>query len=756
MNKYVKLNNSVACEAKTNQFVRYLHKFVMKIILCISLFLTLIQPKARALHPADSSILTTTTPKGWIIHTKSSAYQLVVTEDKKVQQVYYGPVAQDNFIHKNAQWVGGSDEIPVRGGFPDKTPLLEVIFPDQVRDADLKFTAATIESVDGRQTLKIIQRDAYYPMEVTSYIRVLPEFDILEKWVEVKNTGKTGAIKIENMQSASVCLPNNKYTLSHMAGKWGHEFQLRKTVLTEGVKTLQSRDFKSFTNPNWFLVRPATETNRNSGAAWFGTVQYSGNWRMDFDKSFNNRLQIVGGINFWDTDWNLEPGQTIVTPKFIVGYTEAGSEGASMALRSFIRKTILPETFRNKPRPVLYNSWYATTFNVNEEQQLALAKIAKGIGIELFVIDDGWFKGRTEDHAGLGDWTVDKKKFPDGLTPMIKKINDMGMDFGIWVEPEMVNPNSDLYRAHPDWVFYFPNRTRHEGRNQLMLNLAREDVYKYLLTSFSTLLRENNIKFIKWDHNRTLSEPGWPSAPVDERREVRIRYINNLYRLIDTLRNRFPDVLFEDCSSGGGRVDLGMLSRMDQAWASDNTDPVDRLFIQYGYLNAFPANTMVSWITHEDNHKLNPSLEYKFDVSMSGVLGIGYDITKWTEQEKKLAKQKIEQYKRIRPLVQNGSLYRLISPFENNKTALEYINDRQTSAVVFCYNMAEYLAGSTASLQQPELLKFQGLNPSATYQISGTGSLQYKGDFLMSIGIAWPLKGAYKSTILEIEQVSEN
>ena len=357
--------------------------------------------------------------------------------------------------------------------------------------------------------------------------------------------------------------------------------------------------------------------------------------------AFNDRLQVTGGINFWDTKWILNPETILTTPKFILGYTYSGSEGASQDLRAYISQTILPKQWRNKPRPIIYNSWYATTFNVSEQQQLKLAEVAKEIGVELFVIDDGWFKGRIDDHGGLGDWTVDKKKFPDGLQPMIKKINDMGMDFGIWVEPEMVNPNSDLYRAHPDWAFYFPHRTAHEMRNQLTLNLAREDVYQYLLKSLTALLSENNIKFIKWDHNRTLTEPGWPNAPVAMQQEVRIRYINNLYRLIDTLRSRFPEVQFEDCSSGGGRVDPGLLSRMDQAWASDNTDPVNRLFIQYGYLSAFPANTMVGWVTDEDWHRQKPSLDYRFDVSMSGVLGIGLILQNWNLLRKKNREKKI-------------------------------------------------------------------------------------------------------------------
>lgn len=728
----------------------------MKQIICYAAFiLWFVTLKVQAKQSSDSVIIFTENPKGWIIHTKSSAYQLILSKEGNVQQVYYGYAEQYSFRQKNAQWINSADEIPVRGAFPTKTPLLEVVFSDNVRDCELTFVNAEILSVEGRQTLKIVQKDKYYPLEVTSFIRVLPEFDILEKWVSVKNTGKKETIKIENLQSTSINLPPDVYDLTHMAGEWGHEFQLRKTELTEGVKTLQARDFKSFANPNWFMVRPKNESEDTTGPAWFGTLQYSGNWRMDFDQAFNGRLQIIGGINFWDTDWDLKPGTTFETPKFIIGYTQSGSEGAAQDLSAYIRKTILPEPWRNKIRPVLYNSWYATTFNVNEDQQLALAKIAKDIGVELFVIDDGWFKGRNDDHAALGDWTVDKKKFPNGLQPMIKKINDMGMDFGIWVEPEMVNPNSDLYRAHPDWVFHFPHRTLHEGRHQLMLNLAREDVYQYLLKSLSNLLSENNIKFIKWDHNRTLSEPGWPDAPVAMQREVRIRYINNLYRLVDTLRNRFPEVQFEDCSSGGGRVDLGMLSRMDQAWASDNTDPVDRLFIQYGYLSAFPANTMVSWITHEDWHKQKPSLDFKFDVAMSGVLGIGYDITKWTEEEKKLAKEKIEKYKEIRSLVQSGTLFRLISPFKENKSALEYTSDDRSSAVVFCYNMAEYLEGSIPQTRQANILKLRGLDPKASYKISQLGDAIFKGDFLMKVGISWPVKGAYKSIILEVKKYSE-
>jgi alpha-galactosidase len=533
-----------------------------------------------------------------------------------------------------------------------------------------------------------------------------------------------------------------------LSGSWGHEFQPGETELTQGVKTLQVKDFRSF-GSSFFAVRPTGEKCESEGKVWFGSLVYSGNWRVDFDKSANGEVQVVSGINFWDQDVTLKSGKVFTTPRMIVGYTEKGMEGVSLNLASFAREQILPKQHRNVVRPVLYNSWYATTFDVNEEHQLALAKVAKEIGVEMFVIDDGWFKGRINDRSGLGDWTVDKNKFPNGLKPMIDKINAMGLDFGIWVEPEMVNPNSDLYRIHPDWVFHYPNRTRHTGRNQLMLNLAREDVYNYLYNCFHKLLKENNIKFIKWDMNKSLTDPGFPSAKVGEQRSVRIKYVENLYRLIGALRKEFPDVWFENCASGGARVDLGMLSRMDFNWISDNTDPVDRIFIQYAYLNVFPANTMISWVTEEDWHGQNHPLNFKFDVSMSGVLGIGYDITKWTEEEKATAKEKITSYKKIRETVQFGIHYRLVSPYRNNRSVLQFVNKEMTESVVFVYNLAEYPSNAIPETRRSERIRLRGLQASASYKIEGVEGF-FNGNYLMTTGFGFPLTGAFKSKIFKI------
>lgn len=697
----------------------------------------------------QSAIVELTNPKGWMIKTKSSAYQLFINSANSIKPVYYGSREQADHMVKNSQWFDGIDEVPVRGNLPFKTPALEVIFDDNVRDAELMYVKGEVVTIDGRPTLKITQKDRYYPLEVSSYIRVLAEFDILEKWIVVKNTGTKGDIKVENLLSGSIVLPANEYMLTHLAGKQMNELQQQETLLTPGLKIIQNKAFKANFNPPWFMVRPQNAP-KDTGPAWFGSLHYSGNWQLMFDKSIEGNVQILGGINFWDTSWLLKPGDTFETPKLSVGYTNDGPEGAAQSLTGYIRKTVLPEKHRKDLRPVIYNSWEATFYAVSEEQQLELAKKAKAIGVELFVIDDGWYKGRVSSSTGLGDWEVDKNKFPNGLTSLIKKVNDMGMGFGLWIEPESVVTNSDVFKAHPDWAFDLPHRKPIEGRRYL--NLAKEEVYQYLLEKISKLLAENNIKFIKWDQNTYLSETGWHDAPVEIQREVRIRFINNVYRLVETLRKRFPNVLFESCASGSGRIDLGMLSRMDQAWVSDNTSPLDRIFMQYDYLGALPANTMVSWVTGNSNHQPT-SFDFKFDVSMAGVLAVGDDLRKWTDADMAVATKKIAEYKVIRPLVQQGKVYRLGSPFEENKSALEYQDEKSTASAVICYNMAEYLPGSQFITRQPNTLKLKGLKADQLYSVQkiedrDKKGTTYKGDFLMNIGIEWPVKGANKGQVL--------
>ncbi|KAF5051196.1 Alpha-galactosidase AgaA [anaerobic digester metagenome] len=675
---------------------------------------------------------------------------IIRIQDGKLQTGYYGSkIKSHDLPNIYFEW---RDEVPVRGRFPNKSPILEVVFSDGTRDLDLEYVSHKITSNDGFNVLTITNKDKYYDLLVNIIYRVLPEYDIIEKHLELKNTGKE-LIKIENAMSASLWLPQGAYEVTHMQGIHWHDFQPETTLLTQGVKSFMSRDFKTY-GSSYFAVRPQGEICEDKGDVWYGQLHYSGNWKTDLESTYDDRVQITSGINFWDTEWNLRNNETFKTPVLSFGYAQNGSDEVARRYSNYTRDLIIPQQRSKIERPVIYNSWYATEFNINETQQLELAQVAKKIGVEMFVIDDGWFKGRVNDKAGLGDWTVDKGKFPNGLTPLIKKINDLGLDFGIWVEPEMVNRNSDLYRKHPDWVLHFENRPRTEGRNQLMLNLAREDVYDYLYNELYNLLKGHNIKYLKWDMNKSLSEPGWPDTNVEEQREVRIRYIDNLYKLISRLTSDFPEVWFETCSSGGGRVDLGIFNWADFAWVSDNIDPVDRIFIQYGYLNAFPANTMISWTGYYDNHGVKPGMDFRFDVAMSGVLGIGNDITKWDVNEIDLAKTKITEYKNIRKTIHNGYLYRISSPFKSNRSILQY-NDKLENAdraVIFFYQLDNQLKGSTAYPYQNKYIKLKGLQEDALYRIDN-GSQLIMGADLMNIGILYPLTKSYTSKIIILEKI---
>ena len=644
-----------------------------------------------------------------------------------------------------------ANEVPVRGGFVNRTPALEVVYADGTRDCALAVVRSEAIEMDGAPTLRVDLEDREYGLKVAAFTRVLPELDILEKWVTLENASQAN-ILVENAQSGSLYLPKDEYELIHLAGAWGREFMPQRGRLTPGTKTIQSRDFVQFHNPPWFAVTPVDGSDETQGPVWFGGLRYSGNWRLDFDKTFNSGVQVIGGLNFWDSHWMLRPGETFQTPKLVVGFASDGMTGASHRMHRYITDRLLPERFRDRPRPVLYNSWYATTFDVNEEHQLALARVARDIGVELFVIDDGWFKGRINDRAGLGDWTVDHNKFPRGLAPMIEEINKLGLDFGIWVEPEMVNPDSDLYRTHPDWVFYYPRRTRHQVRNQLMLNLARQEVCDYLLDAMTDLLSQHNIRYIKWDRNRGLTEPGWPEAPKDLQREVRFRYMTNLYRLIDTLRERFPEVWFETCSGGGGRPDMGMLERMDMTWVSDNTDPLSRIMIQHGYLHAYPARTMVSWVTHETWTGIDPSLKFRFHVSMAGVLGVGFDLTRWDAAQRQTAAGQIALYKEIRPVVQTGTAYRLRSPFDSHRAAVQYVSEDRQESVVFLYNLWQPIEGSTESARTSDRLPLRGLCPETLYRVEGGEGGFYSGQDLMRQGLRWVLRGPQKSAVLRLRQ----
>lgn len=599
------------------------------------------------------------------------------------------------------------EEYPSYGGVKYTDPCLKLQFADGVRDAVLAFADFSIIESSSPE-LVIHLKDVHYPFTLDLHYRVHEDYDLIERWATLENGGDT-PITIERAFSALWNLPDGDgYFLTHLNGQWIDEFHIKREELIPGLKVLDSRRIiTSHQFSPWFAVDRGL-AYEDAGEVWFGALAWSGNWKLTAEVTEYANTRISMGINDWDFAWKLEPGSTFTTPSAFGGFTKNGFGAASRALHDYTRDLVLPNG--HALHKVLYNSWEATTFNVDEPSQVALAEIAAKIGVELFVMDDGWFHKRNLDNAGLGDWWPDEVKFPNGLGGLIQKVNDLGMEFGLWIEPEMVNPDSDLYRAHPDWVLHFPTRARTESRNQLILNMAREDVQDYIIEMIDRLLAENNIAFIKWDMNRSASEPGWEGAPGDPR-EVWVRYVEGVYRVWGALRQRHPQVVWQSCASGGGRADLGILRLADQVWVSDNTEPVARLSIQEGYSMMLPANTMEAWVT--DSGTIPLSLEYRFHVSMCGSLGVGGNLKHWSQADLAVAKKCIQRYKEIQSVVQLGDQYRLSSPQKHAFSAVQYVSKDKTEAVLFVFRT---IIPDPARLP---ILYLRGLDPEILYKMDG-------------------------------------
>lgn len=597
-------------------------------------------------------------------------------------------------------------------------PALKVTFANGNRDLVLHYEGheATPHGVN------VVLQDIKSEVFVTLHYEMDPASGILARWATIENR-EPQPITIEQAASAAWALPPAHYSLNYLTGRWAGEWTLTQETLRPGERIIESRRGTTGNQANpWFAIQSG-QPDENHGEVWFGALAWSGSWRITVEQDQLDAIRVTGGFNPFDFGYVLHPGQSLETPIFYGGYAANGLGEASRLLHHFEIAHILPhrigegESAAPKPRPVIYNSWEATEFNVTEAGQIALAERAAALGIDRFVMDDGWFGQRKDDHAGLGDWYVNKEKFPHGLKPLIDKVHALHMDFGLWVEPEMVNPDSDLYRKHPDWVLNFPGRPRSEERNQLVLNLARPDVRAYVFSFLDKLLTENDIAFLKWDYNRNWSEPGWDQLPPAEQKKVYVEFTRNLYSILAELKRRHPKVEFESCSGGGSRVDLGILKYMDEVWPSDNTDPFDRLTQQDGFTYAYTPQVMMAWVTdspHDLDHQIRvTSIPYRMLSSMQGSLGIGANITKWTDDEMATAKRLIAAYHEVQPTIVQGDLYRLISPRNGSEfSATQTVNHDKTQSVVFAF------IHSTQEGRGFPRLKLMGLDPAAQYTLT--------------------------------------
>jgi alpha-galactosidase len=686
----------------------------------------------------------------------NSTYAFGVNERGELQTLYWGERLGPNdkipAAHSLMEWASFDSsntttpqEYAGWGAGLFTEPALKVSFADGNRDLVLHFVRAT---PDGSQSLEVLLKDISREVYVTLKYSIDAESGILSRSANIENREKQ-PIVIEQAAAAQWTLPPDRYTLSYLTGRWAGEWTLNQEPIHAGARVIESRRGSTGHQANpWFAIsRDASQRNvgpltapEEYGEVWFGALAWSGSWRFTIEVSQLDFVRVTGGFNPFDFRYKLNPGEHLETPVFYGGYSDHGLGGASRVIHRFEIANVLPHAPNPKPRPVIYNSWEATEFKVDEPGQVALAEKAASIGVDRFVMDDGWFGQRKTDHAGLGDWYVNIEKFPNGLKPLIDKVHGLGMDFGLWVEPEMVNPDSDLYRKHPDWVLNFPGRPRSEQRNQLVLNLARSDVKEYVEGFLDKLLSENDIAFLKWDYNRNWAEPGWDQVPADEQQRVYVQYIRNLYAILGDLRKKHPNVEIESCSGGGGRVDLGILRYTDEVWPSDNTDPFDRLSMQDGFSYAYPPQIMMAWVT-DSPHWLNgrsTSLAYRMLSSMQGSLGIGANLNRWTAEDFATAKRLIAAYHSVQPTIVRGDLYRLISPRDGSEmSATESVSRDKKQAVVFAFTH------STQEGRGFPLLLLQGLDPDVEYQLTFIEGKAHPGTPTSASGAWWMRHGVW-------------
>ena len=741
--------------------MRWCNVAVVALLACCSLASALAQRAIRAVPVREQ----------WYLDAGESTYVIGLDEHHMLETLYWGPaLPQDARLpqaHSAAERSSFDPpvyttplEYPAWGAGLPAEPALKVDSPNGDRTLILVYDSAKLSG----SRLEIVLKDTAQPLRVHLFYEVYPE-GVLARWSSIENTGKQ-RFQVEQAASALWNLPaETDYTLSWLTGQWGAEWQLHTAPLGVGAQVLESRRGSTGHQANpWFAVGREGRTTEGSGPVWFGELGWSGSWRMNVERTALDHVRIVAGYNPFDFNWKLEPGASLETPRFYAGYTAGGQGEASRILHRFQLAEILPSKPDPKPRPVIYNSWEATGFNVTEAGQMALAEKAAKVGVERFVMDDGWFGQRTTDNAGLGDWYVNRDKFPHGLKPLIDHVHALGMDFGLWVEPEMVNPDSDLYRAHPDWAMHFPDRQRTEQRQQLLLNLARPDVKQYVFDWLDKLVSENDIAFLKWDYNRNWSEPGWDTAPgstpeqpnVAAQKQIYVRFVQNLYDILAQLRAKHPRLEIESCSGGGGRVDLGILRYTDEVWPSDNTDALDRLSIQDGFTHAYTPETMAAWVTDVPNFldRRSTPLQFRFLVAMQGALGIGSNLNKLSAEELELAARLTAFYKTVRTTVQHGNLYRLRRPEDSEVSHVEYVAQDGSQAVLF-----SYLHSVHYGMLQP-CIRLEGLDPKALYRLKPLDPTKYEepalasGAVLMGQGVSTKLFGDYDSTALVLERVA--
>ncbi|MCA1919611.1 MAG: alpha-galactosidase [Flavobacterium piscis] len=704
------------------------------------------------------------------IETQNSALVLKVGKNKKLYQTYLGTklnnsneyeaVSKENT--KNFVVNDGNPLIDLRhSAYPTFgtdnlfEPAIRITHNDGNPSLELEYQNHAIQKIDDNTAEIIIKlKDPQYPVFVNLHYKTFYKENVIESWTEIEHKEKK-AVMLYNYASSALHLDADQYWLTQFYSDVVEEVRMEESRLTRGIKVIDSKlgvRTNMFASPSFFLSLNS-KSGENTGEVIAGTIAWSGNFKYTFDIDNNNELRIISGINEFASEYNLEPGKTFKTPVFIYTFSNQGKGQASRNLHAWARKYGLKDG--EKPRLTLLNNWETTFFDFDEKKLANMFTDAKTLGVDMFLLDDGWFGNkypRSGSTSGLGDWQATKSKLPNGIGFLMEKAKETNVKFGIWIEPEMINEKTELYEKHPDWVLSLPNREKSIYRTQLVLDLCNPQVQDFVFKVVDDIMQtKSGVAFFKWDCNRMMTS-AYSTYLKNQQSHLFIEYTKGLYKVLDRIKSKYPNLPMMLCAGGGGRVDYGMLNYFTEFWASDNTDPFDRVFIQWGYSNFYPALATCNHVTSMGNQ----SIKFKTDVAMMGKLGFDIHVGGLKQNELQFCQEAVANYKRLSPVIWQGDLYRLISPYEESRAVLMYVNQDKTKSVVFSYTLHP--------LTDPNysLVRLEGLDPLKKYEVKeinlmpeakntfeASGNV-FSGDFLMKVGLKISSARQESSVILEV------
>lgn len=735
------------------------------------------RPKARQLH----------------LHNRSISYIMRILESGALAHLYFGPalatgrdyshLLRRSFIANQNQILDPiAMELPTAGGGDFRVPGLTVRHADGSTVLNLAYRehqllpgkpaldglpSTYVEADDEAETVQITLMDGHSQLTVRLLTTIYHDRPVITRSMRVVNDG-SGDVKVTTAMSAVLDLPDPDWHLVQLTGAWGRECHITDAPLIRGIRAVSSQRGSSGHQQNPFMLLRRPSTTEASGEAIGLSLVYSGNFLAQVELDAYDTVRARIGFDPDTIRWQITPGMDLQIPEAVLVWSDEGVGGVTDAYHCLYRERLVSGPWRDRPRPVLFNSWEGVYYDFDEDRLVEMAAAAQDLGAELFVLDDGWFGQRDDDTTSLGDWTVDLRKLPSGLDDLVGRINGLGLEFGIWIEPEMVSPRSRLFDEHPEWAVGFPGRPRSEIRNQCVLDLSNKVVVDYLERIVGNVLSSAPIAYVKWDMNRVITEPFGASLPPERQNEFYHRYMLGVYDLYARLTERFPNTLFESCASGGGRFDPGMLAFAPQAWTSDDTDAIERLRIQYGTSLVYPLIAMGAHVSASPNHQVGriTAIDTRAAVAFFGNLGYELDPSALSDTDRARVREQIAWYKERRELLHRGRFHRLSSPFEGdgNETAWMTVADDRSRALVGWYRVLSH------ALPGPSLLRLRGLDPGARYQVTAwpdvddtlrrSNELERGGDELLQVGLflddkAWEAqaRGDFQARIFELTMV---